>query len=296
MIRVYRHAEPSCLAPVRNRELAKLRILETTRPVEGDDINREAYRVVAEILWRRQHLKCCYCERMVTALFNDVEHFRPKGRAMRGPGCTEQHGYYWLAFTWQNLLFACDVCNRTGKNDLFPLDAGSVALKAWEDPPGNEKPLLVDPAVEDAIPHIVFVAKTRTKKRPDEQTWRDVYRWEAEPRAGSERGGRSIKVFGLNHFQFQDLYLSHVRYNLNDCVEAIRKAIKNNDAPRVQEEVERARLRHFTRSVVYVGLSYDALRYFVPDSQLTPFGASWPQPHKVSLAPPQRRVRARSTP
>ena len=34
-----------------------------------------------------QHCKCCYCERNnFEASYNDVEHYRPKLRADRGPG------------------------------------------------------------------------------------------------------------------------------------------------------------------------------------------------------------------
>ena len=51
--------------------------------------------------------KCAYCETPVEQAV--VEHYRPK----RG-------GYYWLAYSWDNLLLACPKCNEF-KGDRFPL-------------------------------------------------------------------------------------------------------------------------------------------------------------------------------
>lgn len=46
--------------------------------------------------------KCAFCEQKVERF--DVEHFRPKSI------------YYWLAFSWDNLLPACPVCNGNKTN------------------------------------------------------------------------------------------------------------------------------------------------------------------------------------
>lgn len=292
MIRVLRGREPSGLARVRAVELPKLRKIARARPVTGDDVT--GYRVVAKDLWERQHEKCCYCEIKVTKSYNDVEHFRPKGRADRRPGCTEDHGYFWLAFTWSNLLFACDLCNRTSKNDGFPLKPGSRALGAWQGPPGKERPLLLDPAHESGVGHIQFVPRLRagSAQAPHELGWDDVDRWTATPRRPSERAQPSIDVFGLNHAELQELYLSHVRDQVGPYYEAIRKAMvapKSARGKLVQQEVKRTSDCLFRRSVAFAALSYDAMRFFVPDSQLAPFGASWPAPSGVGAPPPRPR-------
>jgi uncharacterized protein (TIGR02646 family) len=54
--------------------------------------------------------KCAYCE-APTALVahGDVEHFRPKSR------------YWWLAYCYDNYLFACQLCNQSFKGNEFPL-------------------------------------------------------------------------------------------------------------------------------------------------------------------------------
>lgn len=58
------------------------------------------------------HGKCAFCETKSESMH--VEHFRPK----RG-------GYYWLAYSWDNLLLSCPTCN-TNKGDEFPLTVGGV--------------------------------------------------------------------------------------------------------------------------------------------------------------------------
>jgi len=54
--------------------------------------------------------KCAYCEAPTSLVAHgDVEHFRPKSR------------YWWLAYCYDNYLFACQLCNQSFKKDHFPL-------------------------------------------------------------------------------------------------------------------------------------------------------------------------------
>ncbi len=46
--------------------------------------------------------KCAYCEQRIEGYH--VEHYRPKSI------------YYWLAYSWDNLLFCCSLCNSTKLN------------------------------------------------------------------------------------------------------------------------------------------------------------------------------------
>ena len=54
-------------------------------------------------LERLFHDKCAYCEWKPTGGSDwDVEHYRPKGKVFEH----EDHpGYYWLAYTWNCLLY-----------------------------------------------------------------------------------------------------------------------------------------------------------------------------------------------
>lgn len=73
------------------------------------------YRSVTRELDGYHHGKCCYCEVPLDAN-SEVEHWRPKSR------------YYWLAYSWSNLLLSCGFCNKTKLNQ-FPLeDEGKRAL------------------------------------------------------------------------------------------------------------------------------------------------------------------------
>ncbi len=51
--------------------------------------------------------KCAYCEQYSERW--DVEHYRPVSK------------YYWLAYSWDNLILACPTCNQDYKNDNFDL-------------------------------------------------------------------------------------------------------------------------------------------------------------------------------
>jgi len=161
MIRIDRRHEPAVLATERGTELPRVRAIAITRSPTADDIGT-SYKPAAVVraLQDAQHNKCCYCERFVEDKYHDVEHWRPKARADRTHGAIDP-GYWWLAWTWSNLLFSCNNCNRpnrdvdgrlVGKGDRFPLAEGSIPLVAELAAPGRELPLLLDPAARDIDP------------------------------------------------------------------------------------------------------------------------------------------------
>ena len=54
--------------------------------------------------------KCAYCETPTTVVdYGDVEHFRPK------------IGYWWLAYSYENYLPSCAVCNQKYKKNEFKI-------------------------------------------------------------------------------------------------------------------------------------------------------------------------------
>ena len=115
-------------------------------------------RVVKSALRHAQHDKCCYCEGFFAGhASGDVEHFRPKGcfqQAKGGP--VEYPGYYWLAYTWLNLYYACEICNRVGKRNLFPIADVTQRRRSGTDL-GDEVPDIIDPGGPiDPREHIKF--------------------------------------------------------------------------------------------------------------------------------------------
>lgn len=69
------------------------------------------WKLAKDQLKAESHGKCGFCETPTTAVyFGDVEHFRPKQREM----------YWWLAYSFDNYLFSCRICNGF-KSDQFPI-------------------------------------------------------------------------------------------------------------------------------------------------------------------------------
>jgi hypothetical protein len=113
-----------------------------------------------------QHRKCGFCESKVTHVdTGDVEHYRPKagitclpanrsrwGRELPDAGNSEgrspddlcEWGYHFLAYEWDNYLFACGRCNRAWKGNLFPLALPSSAQPTAVSA-AAEAPLLLNP-------------------------------------------------------------------------------------------------------------------------------------------------------
>ena len=109
-------------------------------------------------LLQAQHDKCCFCESKFGATsYGAVEHFRPKGPVQQGQGRGRKHpGYYWLAYSWNNLLASCERCNSSHKRSLFPLAEPELRARCHHDDVDRETPLFVDPSREDPRRHIRF--------------------------------------------------------------------------------------------------------------------------------------------
>ena len=107
-----------------------------------------------------QHGKCFACESKVTHIgYGDVEHYRPKGGyRQKATDALGRPGYYWLAYSWTNLLFSCQLCNQRFKKNLFPLHDPAMRMRSHHDG-GNilmEGPLFIDPSTEDPEQFISF--------------------------------------------------------------------------------------------------------------------------------------------
>ncbi|HEX4497583.1 MAG TPA: retron system putative HNH endonuclease [Thermoanaerobaculia bacterium] len=157
----------------------------------------ESVKIALEELF---HRKCAYCETPLSEVGWEVEHFRPKGRVAER---LDHSGYYWLAYTWQNLYPSCVPCNQgrqdkptwddpitgntAGKVDQFPI--ADEALRAM-DPAGSltkENPLLLDPCADDP-----------------EQSFRYTPLGGIEAVPGDLRAETSIQVFHLTRKRLRD--------------------------------------------------------------------------------------------
>lgn len=149
-----------------------------------NDFDRSIYAagIVKQALLRAQHGKCAFCESHIRAVsYGAVEHFRPKaGFKQHEDDSLGRPGYYWLAYSWDNLYFACQICNERFKGNLFPLANPDRRARCHRHRVSRERPLLVDPGKEDPADFLDFDAEY------------------ARPVDGSAKGETTIRVLGLN--------------------------------------------------------------------------------------------------
>jgi len=174
--------------------------------------------------------KCAYCEAPAPASMAwDVEHYRPKGRVSER---ADHPGYYWLAYDWDNLLLACELCNRRRKDRPTWEEAspGPAAGKADRFPLADERTRAMDPSGDlDAEVRLLL---DPTRDDPEEHLTFDV-NGHALPREGSRMGAMSIDVYHLNRRRLRSWRQAHIRL----AVEMIDRLMRVGGHP-LEEAVE----------------------------------------------------------
>jgi hypothetical protein len=181
MILIARPSEPPEYA---ERAARRQAALEATAAAGGFKAQRRyvfdpsVWGAARGVLRDASYRKCAWCESKPRhPYYGDIHHYRPKDRAegLR-KGETHPDHYWWLAYSWDNLVFSCVFCDRAKRN-RFP-----VVGKRLEpgEPSGGERPLLLDPYGTDD---------------PSEHLW---FEEDGTVRPISDRGGITIEVLGLN--------------------------------------------------------------------------------------------------
>ncbi|GAB2563517.1 HNH endonuclease family protein [Spirosoma areae] len=170
---------------VKNRSLKSMKF---DSKIYGDS-------TVKNLLKSDQHQKCCFCESIFTKTsYGDVEHFRPKSAYKKvGTKGYVYPGYYWLAYDWANLLFSCEICNRTYKKNEFPL-GNELTRKLFHNHINNlvdEDRLLIDPTVENPADFMTFKKEVPV------------------PVGGSTKGAKTIGVLELD--RMNESRLNHIK-------------------------------------------------------------------------------------
>lgn len=186
----------------------RLRVEASIRAGDRPDFEPPAWQTYKGPFASAQHGKCAYCEALVLATgVGDVEHFRPKAEiselgedpatwGRERPELANVEGrqtrkisdraYWWLAYSWDNWLLACDRCNRPWKGTLFPVAESPRRLPPAPDV--EETPLVVDPfGSENPRAHLRFDSLGQ-----------------AESVAGSRRGFETIRTLGLDRERLRD--------------------------------------------------------------------------------------------
>ena len=162
----------SLIPEILNKENRKIAFEENLKASNYVDKNHR-YRVasVQKVLQSIYHLKCAYCEKKLLDASKPIEHYRPK----RG-------GYYWLAYSWDNLLLSCTECN-TSKGNRFPIKNTKVnytneifenihTLGSTYDV--LEEPYIVNPEKEDIVDKLQFDKKGKIVSN-DERVQKTIY-------------------------------------------------------------------------------------------------------------------------
>lgn len=154
--------------------------------------------------------KCVYCESplMISSKRGSIELFRPKSAATglipadqalsthsrnwisRVSTGEDRDGYWWLAYDWENIYVACDVCSRNKRNQ-FPVIGHRAAPGTRGATLRQELALLLDPCADDPEEYLIFdEAGTVAVRKPAET---QLLRFH-----GFNRGEITIDVLGLN--------------------------------------------------------------------------------------------------
>lgn len=176
--------------------------------------------------------KCAFCEtRFLAAYYGDVEHFRPKTsvKDVDDPGLREsgpprrdrvrtwktetQPGYWWLAYTWDNWLASCTICNSSWKGNQFPLLAGArgAMIGGAE---ASERPALLNPFDTDPWNHIAFFA-------------------DGDIEGISDRGIETVQVVGLDRWRLVD-ERRRIAERLLDTMADYAEAVATNNEPLIR--------------------------------------------------------------
>ena len=202
--------------------------------------------------------KCGYCEASTAVVAHgDVEHFRPKSV------------YWWLAYCYDNYVYACQICNQTYKGDKFPVAGARLRPPAVPEVAGTFAP---DPLDAQAV--AAFVALCRAERAGIPDPYNDepetIFAWFADPVLKEvEVRPRDAKAETVRRFKAADRFLGlnrdelrRVRYTIYRPASVISRSVLSGrlDAAS-QAEAEDELRAMLAGDHQFAGM----LRYFVRD-------------------------------
>lgn len=143
--------------------------------------SRYKHNDIKRILEKLYNNKCAFCERVMERW--DVEHFRPKAI------------YYWLAFSWDNLLFSCPTCNGHKKANF---DVETVA--------GHPSPDQIAKIHELADEYFLLEKPKMIHPEKEEEHLKDLWTFDENGNmlTDDERGAYTIDTIKLNRKRLRD--------------------------------------------------------------------------------------------
>lgn len=259
MIPIDRIPAPRAIETARVRHLPEV----TAKAISGTKLERSdfpGYDVAKEPRWNHQKEKCACCDRDVALGSHPTEHFRP----ILG-------GYWWLAWDWDNLLFACVSCNGP-KSNQFPLLTGSVHLVSPRRPPGNERPVLINPYEDDPLAIIRF--------RLEQGRWIPI------GIDNDKRGEKTIKILGLE--QNINVYTRWVEKTLWPDIKKILRLISSHPIePVIKAKVKRKfknfQKRFYHEYAILRSLTYSAWQHYISEIHRQQWDIDLPPPRTTAV-------------
>lgn len=174
--------------------------------------------------------KCWYCEAEEIRSDMPIDHFRPKNKVEDDK---THHGYWWLAFDWENYRCACTFCNslrnfedtQGGKACKFPLINPEKRAYTPDQPWQEECPDILDPLEPDDWKLLWFDGDGRPEAKPGSTP--------EEKRKVSN----SIDIFHLHETR-----IVRARNKIRLDVEKQIKIIKTAELNKNQAEIREAKL------------------------------------------------------
>ena len=221
-------------------------------------------------LFCAQHGKCAWCERHTDFSSAPVEHYRPKDGAWRNlpdkPRRVDAGHYWWLAWTWSNLLFSCARCNDAGhKANYFPLHPtmapAAAPIAPLTIPPPSpivdvsaEQALLLDPAGrEDPLDHITWLPGNTSFDRSE---------WIWSPSGLTEEGRATIAILKLD--ELAGRAQGHVRYQLLPSIEEVEQHLAADRTKEAHKRWNRFLTNNLSPSAEWTAFTWHALKHLVP--------------------------------
>lgn len=210
------------------------------KPSKKHVFNTKIYssKSVKKRLIKLQHNKCCFSEAKFNGDYGDVEHFRPKSRLGEENSKIKTYpGYYWLAYSWDNLFLCKQVINISHKKDLFPLLNGVERARSHHENHSLEDPVLIDPSLEDPRQHINF--------------------HQDEPVGITDRGRKTITLLNLRHPHFEE-----TRRKRFKCLKLLKGVLEDLDSDCEKAKEIRILLNYaVSPEAEYSSMAIDLLQY-----------------------------------
>lgn len=207
------------------RNLLRMKI-QNAETISNKDIDDSAWKTqeVRDILFQSQNKKCCFCENIRAKKREfDGEHFRPKLSIAEESG-NEHPGYWWLAYEWSNLFYACKTCNQEYKKTHFPIRG--TRARNESDSLEDELAVLVHPQNENPEDFIGF-------------DWQQGYGKFVKATGLDEhnRGNETIRIVGLNDGQLMEERAETIKL-LQDAVFLMKRYQYKNNIPKRNQQAE----------------------------------------------------------